>query len=539
MKRGISLCLLIWHCLFSLPVISIEVGPPRSCDSKLNGTWLELESLSLWSFKKNCEYEFEGANCSVKGMYWSTSGPDGSLVVHNPDENENQNCLVHGETSCEYLLKKKESEMRLQCSLRPPVRLISTDATQLNNPQSKALVEAFNKSNVSTLKETLERLSKKKVNDASAALGFVYFHGSRGFKKDYTEALYWNRLASSQGHHQARVLAGTQYLYGLGTPKDFSKAEAFFLPAAEQDDPVPQKALAGMYLLEKPNKKRRAKAHRWLARASELGDQQAKDFLASLNPKEKAQLDKVCKLLAQQLPDSLTQDIDLPCHSSTETSHQVSNHPITIINLPPAPIITQLPASASSGSDLQRKLASGDPLADLAYYHSLERRFGVDFGVISPMGEFKENFDGASLLGFHFSWEALPPFSLRLSTHRASSNHKTGQGGGKLTVSQIGIGTQASFPQRRLIPFVKLEGTFAFNDVSFGSNKFVVAGNDTFVTTLGLNLGGGMDIIVGRELSFGVDVTYHYLMTKNVTLDDNSQLDVGSDYTSLVLRVNF
>ncbi len=186
-----------------------------------------------------------------------------------------------------------------------------------------------------------------------------------------------------------------------------------------------------------------------------------------------------------------------------------------------------------------RRLASGNNAEDLEHYSKLERRLGVDIGLMVPFNDFQKDFSNATMLGLHFTWEAIAPFALRVSTHRASSYHKSGAASGKLTVSAINIGTQASFPIGRFIPFLKFEGSFNFNDVSFDASKIVTAGSDTFVTTLGLNAGIGIDFIVGREVSFGFEGTYHYLIPKKINLSDSTMFDLGSSYATAGFRVNF
>jgi len=186
-----------------------------------------------------------------------------------------------------------------------------------------------------------------------------------------------------------------------------------------------------------------------------------------------------------------------------------------------------------------RKLASGNNAEDLDHYSKLERRLGVDVGLMVPFGDFQKSFSNATMVGLHFTWEAIAPFALRVSTQRASSYHKSGAASGKLSVSSINIGTQASFPVSRFVPFLKFEGSFNFNDVSFDATKIVTAGSDTFVTTIGLNVGIGIDFIVGREVSFGFEGTYHYLVPKKINLSDGSMFDLGSSYATAGFRVNF
>lgn len=191
------------------------------------------------------------------------------------------------------------------------------------------------------------------------------------------------------------------------------------------------------------------------------------------------------------------------------------------------------------GLNSSRKLASADPVDDLEHYSKQERRLGVDLGVMVPFGDFQKEFSNAAMIGLHFTWQAIPPFALRVSTNRASAYHKSGAGSGKLTVSSINIGTQASFPIKRVIPFVVFEGSFNFNDVSFDASKVVTAGSDTFITTVGLNAGLGIDFIVGREVSFGFEAIYHYLVPKKINLSNGSMFDLGSSYASLGFRVSF
>lgn len=188
---------------------------------------------------------------------------------------------------------------------------------------------------------------------------------------------------------------------------------------------------------------------------------------------------------------------------------------------------------------VNRKLASGDNAADLQYYKELDRKLGVNLGMMMPFGDFQADFSTAPALGIHYTWEAMAPFSFSLSTLRASCHHKNGPASGKLTVNSIAFGTIGSFPTGRFIPFVKLEGAFNFTDVSFDANRIFVSGNDTFITTVGVNFGIGWDFVVGRELSLGLDATYHYSVPKKALLSNGDQYDLGSSYATATFRVNF
>lgn len=199
--------------------------------------------------------------------------------------------------------------------------------------------------------------------------------------------------------------------------------------------------------------------------------------------------------------------------------------------------LTSLDNPKSEASE--RFLASGNKEEDLAHYRDLDRRLGVDIGMMMPFGDFQKDFSSAPLIGLHFTWEAIAPLCFSVRTLRSSTSHKNGAEFGKLTVSTIALGAIATFPVARWMPFVRLEGAFNFNDVSFNAARVVTSGNDTFLTSVGVNAGLGWDFIVGRELSFGMDATYHYSVPKKLTLSDGSLYDLGSSFASFSFRVNF
>ncbi len=195
-------------------------------------------------------------------------------------------------------------------------------------------------------------------------------------------------------------------------------------------------------------------------------------------------------------------------------------------------------AKAEPRDGSRRRLANSTKEEDLAHYQSLDRRLGIDIGMFIPMGDFANDFQSAPLIGLHFIWEAIAPWSFVISTHRASTTHKNGAASGKLTTSNIAIGTQATFTSNRFLPYVKLQGSFDFNDVSFDNTRLVTAGNDTFLTTVGIELGIGWDFIVGREISFGLEGIYHYSVPKKVTTT-TAMYDLGSSYATAAFRINF
>ena len=189
-------------------------------------------------------------------------------------------------------------------------------------------------------------------------------------------------------------------------------------------------------------------------------------------------------------------------------------------------------------SYLSRSLSSGDSESDINHYKSLSRRLGVDAGIMMPYGDFAKEFASAPVIGIHFTWEAIRPLNLVVSTYHASAPRIGGPHLGRLTASSISMGANAIWDLGRAIPFFRLEASFDFNDVSLG-NTYVTSGSDSAITTLGANIGGGIDFVVGREFSFGLQVFYHLAVPKKVTLSDSTQFDLGSSYAVGGLRINF
>ncbi|MBI4405616.1 MAG: hypothetical protein HY537_15755 [Deltaproteobacteria bacterium] len=196
--------------------------------------------------------------------------------------------------------------------------------------------------------------------------------------------------------------------------------------------------------------------------------------------------------------------------------------------------------SGSYDGNPTRNLASGDIEEDINHYHQLTRRLGVDIGMMLPFGDFSSDFTSCPMLGIHFTWEAIPPFGFTVGMTRASSPQKDNPSG-KLSVTSINIGTQASFPSKRFVPFVKVEGAFYFNDVTFGqaAQRTVTGGNDSTLTTVGLNIGLGGDFIVGREVGLGLEANYHWAVSKQLTTSTGTSFNLGSSFATINMRVNF
>lgn len=284
-------------------LISIE-GFSQPCQAPQKGLWTDLYSLNQIEFNSQCKFKFKGANCAASGDFLSSSGKEGVLNLLTKTSGTHSNCPSAGEKSCDFKIQR--NTLTLHCSPDKPIVFVKPANRKLASSDIKSEIDLLlfylQSDDSIQIRKQLEKLSKKGITEATAALGYNYYHGSRGFKRNYTEALYWNRLAANRGSDTSKTLVGIQYLYGLGAPPDFSKAEEFFLMGAEKDEVVPQKALAGMYLMEKENPKKREKAIHWLVRASRLGDDQARAFLANLKPDQMKTLKNLCSLLPLEAP---------------------------------------------------------------------------------------------------------------------------------------------------------------------------------------------------------------------------------------------
>lgn len=196
--------------------------------------------------------------------------------------------------------------------------------------------------------------------------------------------------------------------------------------------------------------------------------------------------------------------------------------------------------SSEQDETIDRTLTSGNVDDDIEHYHGLTRRMGVDLGMVMPFGDFRNEFGSSALIGIHLTWEATEPFSFLFGMMRSAAGQKDNPAAAKLTLTQISLGAMAQFPVKRFNPFVKLEGAFHFNSVVFNNaSKLITSGDDLNLTSIGANLGIGCDVIVGREVSLGLDITYHYAVPKKLQLANGDGFDLASPYMTIGLRVNF
>nr|WP_315117419.1 tetratricopeptide repeat protein [uncultured Neisseria sp.] len=82
------------------------------------------------------------------------------------------------------------------------------------------------------LKQWLHAKAENGDGRTKFSLGKLYLKLS-----DYEQALYWYRLASSQGYGPADCQIGTMYEYGIGVPQDYKQAEEWFIKGGPYGEP--------------------------------------------------------------------------------------------------------------------------------------------------------------------------------------------------------------------------------------------------------------------------------------------------------------
>jgi TPR repeat protein len=86
----------------------------------------------------------------------------------------------------------------------------------------------------------------------------------------------WQTLAR-KGDSNAQIFVGLSYANGWGVAKDLSQAAYWYESAARQQNPSAQSLLGFYYLVHRQDM--RETGMKWLLRAANNGDQQARDFL--------------------------------------------------------------------------------------------------------------------------------------------------------------------------------------------------------------------------------------------------------------------
>ncbi|KAF9970317.1 hypothetical protein BGZ73_006997 [Actinomortierella ambigua] len=110
--------------------------------------------------------------------------------------------------------------------------------------------------------------------DAQGNLGIMYEYG-RGVEQSNTEAVYWYRLAASQGHPSSQFNLGIMYFHGRGVKEDDREAMAWFRKAAEKGEMKAQCNVAWLYNLGRGVEENDQQSLIWYIKSANQGCKEA------------------------------------------------------------------------------------------------------------------------------------------------------------------------------------------------------------------------------------------------------------------------
>lgn len=117
-------------------------------------------------------------------------------------------------------------------------------------------------------------------------LGLCY-ELAKGTTKNFVEAVKWYVKSAENDNANGQFNAGDMYENGKGVEKDYAKALAWYKKAAAHGHPGAMVALGRFYENGYGVKKDLAEAKKWYQKAKDAGDDDADDFLKSLEEKMK------------------------------------------------------------------------------------------------------------------------------------------------------------------------------------------------------------------------------------------------------------
>lgn len=147
------------------------------------------------------------------------------------------------------------------------------------------IANGFAAENETGAADWFKKAAAQKHPESLYELGMLYRIG-REVEPDPTASLTWFRSAADLGLVQAKKELGEIYLNGWGTPKDLKEAMRWFTDAANQGHTPAMNSIAYIALEPGPAMDP-ALARKWLTRAVELGDDNAKESLDLMDAAEK------------------------------------------------------------------------------------------------------------------------------------------------------------------------------------------------------------------------------------------------------------
>ncbi|MDZ4733240.1 MAG: tetratricopeptide repeat protein [Nitrospirota bacterium] len=131
----------------------------------------------------------------------------------------------------------------------------------------------------------LQTQATQGVAKAQTNLGLLYFYGL-GVPKDYTKAREWFEKAAVQGDAEAQYNLGLLYDFEKGVPQDFATARHWYEQAAMQGHAGAQNNLGGLYEFGHGVKQDSVRAYMWYNVAAALSTNDPQKDLAAENRDE-------------------------------------------------------------------------------------------------------------------------------------------------------------------------------------------------------------------------------------------------------------
>ena len=119
-------------------------------------------------------------------------------------------------------------------------------------------------------------------------LGSAYMSG-RGTDKDEMEAIRWYLMAAESGYAKAQNTLGVCYKNGTGVEKDLGEAVKWYRLAAQQNYALAQSNLGICYAKGEGVERNDEEASFWFTLAEENGNESAREFRDTVDPKLSAQ----------------------------------------------------------------------------------------------------------------------------------------------------------------------------------------------------------------------------------------------------------
>lgn len=145
-------------------------------------------------------------------------------------------------------------------------------------------IEAMNRKEYPRAIRLLEPLAKSGNPVAQLRMGLLHYHG-HGVRESDAQALRWFERAARQGLPEAQFQLANMYAYGLARPPGSGDparvAAQWYFEAARQGHADASYSLGILFLTGSGVVQNEVEARRWIEKAAELGQADAKAYLSS------------------------------------------------------------------------------------------------------------------------------------------------------------------------------------------------------------------------------------------------------------------